>query len=147
MAALLSDFEYDIFVSYRQNDNRYDGWVTDFVDNLRKELVATIKADITVYFDENPHDGLLETHQVDESLKSKLKCLIFIPIISQTFCDPNCFASQNEFLVFKELADSDRLGRKITLRNGNVSSRILPIKIHKIDDTDQQLLEKELGVF
>ena len=47
------------------------------------------------------HDGLRETDNVDDSLKDKLKCLIFIPILSQTYCDPKSFAWSNEFLVFK----------------------------------------------
>lgn len=42
MASLIPGYEYDIFVSYRQNDNRY-GWVTEFVRNLQEELAATIK--------------------------------------------------------------------------------------------------------
>src|SRR4030043_707578 len=84
MASLIPGYEYDIFISYRQKDNKYDGWVTEFVDNLKKELEATFKEDISVYFDINPHDGLLETHEVDESLKDKLKCLVFIPVISRT---------------------------------------------------------------
>ena len=67
-------------------------WVSEFVANLRKELEATFKEDISIYFDENPHDGLLETHDVDKSLRGKLKSLILIPIISQTYCDPTCFA-------------------------------------------------------
>lgn len=145
MAALLSEFEYDIFISYRQNDNKYDGWVTEFVENLQKELEATIKANISVYFDENPHDGLLDTHQVDESLAKKLKCLIFIPIISMTYCDTTSFAWQHEFVAFKKIANDDSLGMFITLPNGNVCSRVLPIKIHSLDQTDQTLLENELG--
>jgi hypothetical protein len=36
MPSLLPGFEYDIFISYRQNDNKYDGWVTEFVNNLNK---------------------------------------------------------------------------------------------------------------
>ncbi len=52
-----------------------------------EEIDATFKQDISIYFDENPHDGLLETHDVDQSLDEKVKCLIFIPIISQTYCD------------------------------------------------------------
>ena len=145
MAALLPDYEYDIFISYRQNDNKYDGWVTTFVENLQKELEATIKVSISVYFDENPHDGLLDTHQVDESLATKLKCLIFIPVISQTYCDTNSFAWQHEFMVFKKMASEDSLGMSIKLANGNVCSRVLPIKIHSIDAADQNLLENELG--
>lgn len=145
MAALLSEFEYDIFISYRQNDNRYDGWVTDFVENLRKELEATIKGNISIYFDENPHDGLLDTHQVDETLAIKLKSLIFIPIISQTYCDPECFAWQHEFLAFKKMTAEDKLGKSVTLANGNITSRILPVNIHKLDITDKTLLEEELG--
>jgi hypothetical protein len=86
MSSLLTSFEYDIFISYRHNDNR-SGWVTEFVNALQEELSATIKEPLTIYFDKNPHDGLLETHDVDDSLKEKLKCLIFIPIISQTFCE------------------------------------------------------------
>jgi hypothetical protein len=81
MASIIPGFEYDIFISYRQKDNKYDGWVTEFVDNLRKELEATFKEDIRVYFDINLHDGLLETHDVEASLKDKLKCLVFIPIL------------------------------------------------------------------
>ena len=41
MASLIEGYEYDIFISYRQKDNKYDGWVTEFVDNLNRELEAT----------------------------------------------------------------------------------------------------------
>ena len=33
MSAIIEGFEYDIFISYRHNDNR-SGWVTEFVRNL-----------------------------------------------------------------------------------------------------------------
>jgi hypothetical protein len=92
MPSLIPGYNYDIFISYRQKDNKHDGWVTEFVDNLKGELEATFKEDISIYFDENPYDGLLETHDVDETLKEKLKCLVFIPIISRTYCDPKSFA-------------------------------------------------------
>ena len=142
--AVLSGFEYDIFISYRHNDN-LDGWVTDFVQNLEKELRSTLKDSLTIYFDKNPHDGLLETHNVDKSLEGKLKCLIFIPIISQTYCDPKSFAWQHEFVAFNKLAKEDQFGRDIKLSNGNVASRILPIKIHDLDVEDKSLLESEIG--
>ena len=58
MPSIIEGYEYDIFISYRQNDNKYDGWVTEFVDNLQKELDATMKNPVSIYFDENPHDGL-----------------------------------------------------------------------------------------
>jgi hypothetical protein len=38
MSSIIPGYEYDIFISYRQKDNKYDGWVTEFVDNLKKEL-------------------------------------------------------------------------------------------------------------
>jgi len=145
MASLIPGYNYDIFISYRQNDNKYDGWVTEFVDNLNKELEATIKDKISVYFDTNPQDGILETHSVDQSLEDKLKCLIFIPIISRTYCDPKSFAWQHEFCVFNKLAKEDQFGRDIKLSSGNVASRILPVKIHDLDPDDNTLLENELG--
>jgi TolB-like protein/Tfp pilus assembly protein PilF len=144
MASIIPDFNYDIFISYRQKDNRHDGWVTEFVDNLKGELESTFKEEISVYFDINPHDGLLETHNVDASLKEKLKCLIFIPIISQTYCDSKSFAWQNEFIVFNKMAKDDQFGRDIRLAGGNVASRILPVKIHDLDPEDKTLLENEL---
>ena len=91
MASILPNFEYDIFISYRHNDNR-SGWVTDFVNALQEELASTIKEPLSIYFDKNPHDGLLETHDVDDSLKEKLKRLIFIPVVSQMYCDRKSFA-------------------------------------------------------
>ena len=142
--AVFPDFEYDIFISYRHNDNR-SGWVTEFVNNLQEELSATIKEPVSVYFDVNPHDGLLETHNVDKSLEGKLKCLIFIPIISQTYCDTKSFAWQHEFVAFNKLAKEDELGRDIKLVNGNVASRILPVKIHDLDAEDKTLLESEMS--
>ena len=145
MASLLSGYEYDIFVSYRQKDNKYDGWVTEFVANLKKELEATFKEDVSIYFDENPHDGLLETHQVDKSLEGKLKCLVLIPILSRTYCDPSSFAWQNEFLPFRDLAKADAFGLDIRLANKNVASRILPLQIHDLNPEDQELFEKETG--
>jgi len=145
MASLISGYEYDIFISYRQKDNKYDGWVTEFVDNLKKEIEATFKEEISVYFDINPHDGLLETHDVDASLKEKLKCLVFIPVISRTYCDPKSFAWEHEFKAFVEEASKDKFGLKVKLPNGNVANRVLPVRIHDLDATDIKLCESVLG--
>ncbi len=144
MASLIPGYEYDIFISYRQKDNKYDGWVTEFVDNLKKELEATFKEEITVYFDINPHDGLLETHDVDASLKEKLKCLVFIPIISRTYCDPKSFAWEHEFKAFIEQASHDQFGLKAKLLNGNIASRVLPVRIHDLGKDDIIFFESVL---
>ncbi|HAM11653.1 MAG: hypothetical protein A2X05_10705 [Bacteroidetes bacterium GWE2_41_25] len=144
MSSLIPGYEYDIFISYRQKDNKYDGWVTEFEGNLRKELEAAFKEDISVYFDINPHDGLLETHDVDASLKVKLKCLIFIPVISRTYCDPKSFAWEHEFKAFMEMASNDRFGLKIKVPNGNVASRVLPVRIYDLDIEDIRLCESLL---
>jgi len=145
MASLIPVYNYDIFISYRQKDNKGDRWVSTFVEALKTELEATFKEDVSVYFDENPHDRLQETHNVDKSLEGKLKCLIFIPIISQTYCDPNSYAWQYEFLVFLRMTENDRFGKDVKLRSGNVASRILPIRIHDLEQEDIKLFEKETG--
>jgi len=145
MPSIISGYEYDIFVSYRQSDNKRDGWVTEFVNTLKDELEATVKDKLSIYFDENPYDGLGDTHDVDDSLAKKLKCLIFIPIISKTYCDPNTFAWKNEFLAFNKLAENDEYGFKVTLPNGNTAGRVLPVRIHDIDAADRQLVEDEIG--
>ncbi len=147
MASIIPGYEYDIFISYRQKDNKHGGWVTQFVDELKGELEATFKEDISIYFDVNPHDGLLETHDVADSLKDKLKCLVFIPIISRTYCDPKSFAWEHEFMAFIEQAAKDQFGMKIKLPNGNVASRVLPIRIHELDSKDLLLCESALGTY
>ncbi len=141
MSGVIEGFSYDIFISYRQKDNKGERWVSMFVEALKTELESTFKEDISVYFDINLHDGLLETHDVDASLKEKLKCLIFIPIISRTYCDPKSFAWEHEFKTFVELASKDKFGLKIKLPNGNVASRVLPIRIHDLDNADIKLCE------
>jgi tetratricopeptide (TPR) repeat protein len=145
MASIISGFEYDIFISYRQKDNKHDGWVTVFVENLKDEIEATFKEEISIYFDINPHDGLLETHDVDASLGNKLRCLVFIPIISRTYCDQKSFAWEHEFKVFIRQASSDRFGMKVGLPNGNVATRVLPVKIHDLDPSDNDICEQTLG--
>jgi len=34
MPGIIEGYSYDIFISYRQKDNKYDNWVTEFVDHL-----------------------------------------------------------------------------------------------------------------
>ena len=145
MASIIPGYELDIFISYRQKDNKGDRWVSEFVDSLKTELESTFKEEISVYFDINPHDGLLETHDVDESLKEKLKCLVFIPIISRTYCDPKSFAWEHEFKAFVELASKDQFGLKVKLPNGNVASRVLPVRIHDLDNEDVKCFEGVIG--
>lgn len=145
MASLIEGYNYDVFISYRQKDNKYDGWVTAFVENLKLELEATFKEDISVYFDRNPHDGLLESNEVDDSLKEKLRCIIFIPVLSQTYCDPRSFAFEHEFKRFVTQSSDDKIGLKLRLANGNVSSRVLPVLINELTSEDLSLVESITG--
>ncbi|RLD21826.1 MAG: hypothetical protein DRI71_08370, partial [Bacteroidetes bacterium] len=114
MASIIEGYEYDIFISYRHNDNR-SGGITSFVNHLKEELAATLKTPLSIYFDTNDYDGLLENHDVDKSLAIKLNSLIFIPIISQTYCDTTSFAWQHEFCIFNQIAQENDLGRDIKL--------------------------------
>jgi TolB-like protein len=145
MSSIIEGYNYDIFISYRQKDNKGDRWVSEFVEALKTELESTFKEEISVYFDINPHNGLLETHDVDASLKDKLKCLVFIPIISRTYCDPKSFAWEHEFKAFVEQASQDQFGLKVKLPNGNVASRVLPIRIHDLDTADIKEFESVLS--
>jgi hypothetical protein len=81
ISSIIEGYNYDIFISYRQKDNKHDGWVTEFVDNLKGELESMFKDEVSLYFDVNPSDYLLESYVVDASLKDKLKSLVFVPII------------------------------------------------------------------
>ncbi len=145
MSSIIEGFNCDIFISYHQNDNKHDGWVSDFVENLKGELESTFKEDISVYFDISRDDGLLETHDVDASLKEKLKCLVFIPVITCTYCDPKASAWEHEFNTFADHVARVNFGLNVRLPKGNTASRILPIQIQDLVPGDQHLLEKEFA--
>src|SRR5512139_3735530 len=136
MSSIIEGYNYDIFISYRQNDNRFDGWVTEFAENLKMELGSVIKDKLSVYFDVSPVDGLLEIHSVDLSLQDRLKCLILIPVFSKTYCYTKSYAWNREFLPFLQIAEKDRFGLNVRLINGNVISRVLPVRIHDLEPSD-----------
>lgn len=140
-ASIILEFDYDIHISYRHNDNKYDGWVTEFVEKLNQELGATIKDRLTVFFDNSPE----ERRETAQSGGQKINALLFIPVISQTYCDTASPVWKNEFWVFQEEIKQDSLGSMIRLPAGNTVSRVLPVKIHDIDTDDVRLLESELS--
>ncbi len=151
MAAPTQGFNYDIFISYRHNDNKApggaagDGWVTEFVNHLTTELETMVKGSVSIYFDKNPHSGLRETDDVEKSLSPKLQSVVFIPVLSQTYCDPESFAWKQELLPFMQKSAQDAQGPTVKLQNGNVASRVLPICVHDLDPTDLNLVESQLG--
>lgn len=136
--SVVAGFKYDVYISYLPEDNESDQWVTEFVYRLNKELAGTIKDRITIYFDKRAGDW----NRSNES--EYLNSLIFLPIISQTYCHTQSNAWKSEFVKFKELANQSKFGEKIKLRNGTQSSRILPVKIHDLDQEEHQLLESAL---
>jgi hypothetical protein len=41
MSSIIEGYNYDIFISYRQKDNKGDRWVSEFVEALKTELEST----------------------------------------------------------------------------------------------------------
>ena len=144
-SSILPDFDYDIHISYRYNDNKYDGWVTEFVEKLNQELSATLKDKLSIFFDKSPEERREGIKSEDGSVSHKIKSLIFIPIISQTYCDVNSPVWKNEFRIFQEEINNDSIGSNIKLTNGNTASRVIPTRIHDIDTEDIKLLESQLS--
>ena len=54
MPSIIPGYEYDIFISYRQKDNKGERWVSEFVDALKTELGGYIQRGDQCYFDEIP---------------------------------------------------------------------------------------------
>jgi class 3 adenylate cyclase len=144
-SSILPGYDYDIHVSYRYNDNKYDGWVSEFVEKLNQELGATLKDKLSIFFDKNPEERREGIKSEDGSDSHQIKSLIFIPIISQTYCDVNSPVWKNEFSTFQEEIKNDSIGSNIKLTNGNTASRVIPTRIHDIDTEDVKLLESQLS--
>jgi len=144
-SSIIPEYDYDVHISYRYNDNNYDGWVTEFVEKLNQELSATLKDKLTIFFDKNPEDKRVGFENEDGSTTPKINSLIFIPIISLTYCDTSSPVWKNEFSIFQQEIKNDNFGTNIKLPNGNTASRVIPVKIHDIDTDDTKLLESELS--
>jgi class 3 adenylate cyclase len=144
-SSIIPLFDYDVHISYRYHDNNYDGWVTEFVEKLNQELNATLKDKLTIFFDRNPEEKRIGFENIDGTVGPKINSLIFIPVISQTYCDVSSPVWNNEFKVFQEEIKNDNIGSTIKLANGNTVSRVIPIRIHDIDTEDVKLLESELS--
>jgi TolB-like protein len=59
-----------------------------------------------------------------------------------TYCDPKSFAWEHKFKAFIEQASRDQFGLKIKLPNSNISNRVLPVRIHDLDDDARKNLNK-----
>ena len=145
-STLFPEYECDIYISYRSADNKQTGntsspgWVAELNEKLRQELEATLKDKLTIGFGSSP-----DADHTSAGERKEIKSLIFLPVISQTYCDPTSLPWQTEFLKFKEEASMDKLGMNIRLPNGNSASRILPVNIHELEPDDLKLLESELS--
>jgi class 3 adenylate cyclase len=134
-SSIMPGFEHDIYISYRSNDNKYDGWVTEFAAKLERELAATMKDKLFIWFDKDP----------EKSAELKpIKSLIFIPIVSQTYCDTASPVWKGEFKGFQAATANDPIGQMVKLASGNMISRVMPVRIHDVDSDDVKLLESEL---
>jgi hypothetical protein len=47
MPSIIPGYYYDIFISYRQKDNKGDRWVSEFVEALKTELESSFKANFS----------------------------------------------------------------------------------------------------
>jgi len=142
--AIFPAYEYDIYISYHHNDAIL-AWVTEFTEKLQGELDATIRDTLSIYYDKQGVGAELNKEEFDRKRTRNLKSLIFIPVISHTYCDTKKYNWKKEFQEFKQMASSDATGLDIELESGTIISRILPVKIHNVEKKDIQLLEKELG--
>jgi len=138
-SSIISGFHHDIYISYREIDNKYDGWVSEFASKLERELGATMKDKVSIWFNKNPEDRNPATDS------SSISSLVLIPIVSQTYCDPESYSWKKEFSGFVKESDKDSLGTTVRLQNGNLASRVIPVRIHDIDNEDVRRLEKELS--
>ena len=144
-SSIMPGYDHDIYISYRTNDNKYDGWVTEFAAKLERELSATLKDKVSIWFDKNPEDKRLASLSGNSAEAKIIKSLIFIPIVSQTYCDPESPVWKSEFRGFNEGTKQDSIGSTIKLANGNMASRVIPVKIHDVETEDIRLLESELS--
>ena len=82
--AYLSDFEYDVFISYAHADNTEDAqgvrWVSLFRTQLIKDIRSRLGCEVAVYFDEQAartNDDLLS--MLEKAARSGLLLIVFSP--------------------------------------------------------------------
>ncbi len=56
MPKIIEGYNYDIFISYRQKDNKSERWVSEFAEALKTELSSSFIEELSVYYDIDPRD-------------------------------------------------------------------------------------------
>lgn len=132
MSALTSAYKYDIYISYRRNEQIFE-WTKEFVNILKTEIEQIIKQPISIFLE----NGL-------DYSPENVNSVLFIPIISNSYCVINKDNWINEFQYFKNSAINDSLGFLLPFQGNNLLNRILPIKINSISDSEYYVLEGEM---
>ena len=145
MSTIIPGYDCDIHISYRFNDNKYDGWVTEFVEKLWQELGATLKDKLSIYFDKSPEEDRKPFYEENTLVPRPIKSLIFIPDRFPNLLRYQFQVWKEEFKGFQYRCKNDRIGAIGEITNGNMASRVIPVKIHDIDKDDVKLLESELA--
>ncbi|MFD2721400.1 hypothetical protein ACFST9_21975 [Hymenobacter monticola] len=145
MASLIPGFEYDIFISYRHNDEE---WMAEFMPKLQRELITNIGKPLSIFYDRSLSGGLSDTHEVRASLDHRVaSSVILMPLISATYCETDMYSWKHEFLPFLEQAKRSPLGLKLNLPGGGQVSRVLPLRTYELEDEQSQLLYQTLEGF
>ncbi|MDH5399560.1 MAG: hypothetical protein OEX02_15530 [Cyclobacteriaceae bacterium] len=133
MPTSIPGFKYDVVISYCQKDNIYNGWVSEFANNLTWELRKIYGPKFSVCL-RDPNLPYENRHQ---------KSLVFIPVMSHRYCNPQGKEWISEFKKFVDDANGDDYGIELAREGKTAVHRVVPILINKLEDSKLALLEKE----
>ena len=71
MSGIIEGYNYDIFISYRQKDNKGEKWVSEFVESLKTELESTFRTK-SVIISISIHTMVLTSGQNGTTAKLKM---------------------------------------------------------------------------
>ncbi len=95
MASIIPGYEYDIFISYRQKDNKGDRWVSEFFRALMTRLKSKFKDEFSRYHIQYQQDGFLETCGVKASPNENLNYPGLFPLEKSVQNNPAKYETTN----------------------------------------------------
>src|SRR3990172_7293606 len=107
--AILPSYKFDVYISYRHSDSVRE-WVMEFIEKLQQELDASLKDRLSVYVDKRGVGNEIDSDSFKKERTENLRSLIFIPVLSNTYCDSSKFNWEEEFMQFKTSSANDELG-------------------------------------
>ena len=130
MPALIPGYDCDVFISYSQQDEGADAFVTHLSNHLYEEYKKSFNRELSVACEDISLRGKVKR----PNNGGRLKPVVLVPLVSNAYFNTDGGHWKNELELFKKEARQADSGIVIPLNGGRAAYRIVPVKIKEVEE-------------